>query len=234
MLKNMLILRDPLKQTGIDPGKTEKGGFAAILARAGVGKTALMVQIAINALLKEKNVLYISRKDPVNKVDAWYKEIFLRLTQDTDPDQNADALWDKLLHHRFIMTFETESFSVSKLQKRILELTGQKIFHPSIIMIDGFSFADTSAEEVKALHEFSKDQGLMIWFTVRTHRHDPVGTSGMPVELNPFAPLFETMILLAPEEDRIYLKPMNGYEKDEDVSGLYLDPSTMLIKGTAA
>lgn len=232
MLKNMLILSDPLEKTGIDPGKVQKGGFAAILARAGVGKTALMVQIAINAMLKGKNVMHISKKDPVDKVAAWYKEVFLRLTQDTDPAQKADLLWDELLHHRFIMTFETETFSIPKLQKRILELTGQNIFHPSIIMIDGFSFADTSTQEVTALHEFAQNQGLMVWFTLRTHRNGSAGADGMPEELTPFAPLFETMVLLAPEEDRIYLKPMRGHGKPDSVSGLYLDPSTMLIRRT--
>lgn len=233
-MKNLIILRDPLKQTGIDPGKTKTGGFSAILARAGVGKTALMVQIAINAMLKEKNVMHISRKDPVDKVDAWYKEIFLRLTQDTDPGQNTDLLWDELLHHRFIMTFETESFSVPKLQKRVIELTGQNIFHPSVIMIDGFSFANTSPEEIKTLHEFARSQCLMVWFTVRTHREDPAGITGMPAELDPFSPLFENMILLVPEGDNIYLKAMIGYEKGGNVSGLYLDPSTMLIRGMTA
>ncbi|NOY68542.1 MAG: cytoplasmic protein [Deltaproteobacteria bacterium] len=232
MLKNMLILRDPLKKTGIDPGKTEKSGFAAILARAGVGKTALMVQIALNAMLKEKNVMHISKKDPVDKVAAWYEEVFLRLTQDTDPAQKTDLLWDELLHHRFIMTFETETFSIPKLQKRILELTGQNIFHPSMIMIDGFSFADTSNEEVEELHEFAQNQGLMVWFTARTHRDGPAGADGIPADLEPFTHLFENMILLAPEDDRIYLKPMSSHEKDENISGLYLDPSTMLIRGT--
>ena len=41
MLKDSLIDRDPLKMIGEQAaGTIENGGFAAILARAGVGKTA--------------------------------------------------------------------------------------------------------------------------------------------------------------------------------------------------
>ena len=45
-----------------------QGGFGAVLARAGVGKTALLVQLALNTMLRDKNVLHISLNDPVNKV----------------------------------------------------------------------------------------------------------------------------------------------------------------------
>lgn len=52
MIKNIFNI-PPAGQPEVDPS-TEiiaPGGFAAILARAGVGKTALLVQIAINSML---------------------------------------------------------------------------------------------------------------------------------------------------------------------------------------
>ena len=52
-----------------------------MLARAGVGKTAILVQLALNTLLKGKNVLHISLNDPVKKVGLWYKEVFRHLTK---------------------------------------------------------------------------------------------------------------------------------------------------------
>jgi hypothetical protein len=52
MLKTNLTLRNPLQFFG---GQSEDilapGQFGGVLARAGVGKTALMVQIALNSML---------------------------------------------------------------------------------------------------------------------------------------------------------------------------------------
>jgi ATP/maltotriose-dependent transcriptional regulator MalT len=42
-----------------------------VLAPAGVGKTAFLVQLALNAMLQEKNVLHISLDEPVTKVSLW-------------------------------------------------------------------------------------------------------------------------------------------------------------------
>ena len=55
------------------------GGFGAVLAHAGVGKTALLVQLALNSMLRSRNVLHVSLNDPVNKVNLWYSELFHHL-----------------------------------------------------------------------------------------------------------------------------------------------------------
>ena len=55
MLKQDLILRNPLRLLGQeDHYILPEGGIGAVLARAGVGKTALMVQLALDTLLREK------------------------------------------------------------------------------------------------------------------------------------------------------------------------------------
>jgi hypothetical protein len=77
MLKKDLILRNPLHVMAYgNDDILSAGQFGAVLARAGVGKTAFLVQLSLNALLRGKNVLHISLEDPVNKVSLWYKEVF--------------------------------------------------------------------------------------------------------------------------------------------------------------
>ena len=59
MLKNDLILRNPLRLMGYETDDIlPEGGFGAVLARAGVGKTSFIVQLALNAMLRNKNVTY--------------------------------------------------------------------------------------------------------------------------------------------------------------------------------
>ena len=52
MLKKDLILRNPLRVMGYENDDILNAGeFGAVLARAGVGKTAFLVQLSLNALL---------------------------------------------------------------------------------------------------------------------------------------------------------------------------------------
>ena len=56
-----------------------EGGFGAVLARAGVGKTAFLVQLALDSLLRGEPVLHISLDAPVQKVDLWYREVLANI-----------------------------------------------------------------------------------------------------------------------------------------------------------
>ena len=61
MLRKDPILRNPLRAMGYENEDILSAGeFGAVLARAGVGKTAFLVQLSLNALLRGKNVLHIS------------------------------------------------------------------------------------------------------------------------------------------------------------------------------
>ncbi len=235
MLKDIFNIPSPGKPEATPPADIIKPGeFAAILARAGVGKTALLVQIAINGILRGKNVLHISTGDPVDKVVLWYREVFQRLDQE-DESLQIRKRKDELLRRRFIMTFETETFSIEKLKKRVNELISQNIFLPAQILIDDFSFDTVSTEALSDLKGFVADNKLSFWFTIRTHRDEPVGDRRIPTRLLPLTEWFDLMIRLEPDNERIYVRQVGvGGEDDDQAGALYLDPSTLLIKMTAS
>ncbi|MFO8113332.1 MAG: AAA family ATPase [Desulfosalsimonadaceae bacterium] len=234
MIKNIFNI-PPAGQPEVTPSAdiVAPGGFAAILARAGVGKTALLVQIAINSMLRGKNVLHISTADPVDKVGLWYREMFQRLNQEhTALEINKNR--DQLLRHRFIMTFETESFSIAKLKKRVDELISQDIFTPALIIIDDFSFDAVSEEDLADLKAFVEHNGLAFWFTIRTHRDEPAGDMKIPTRLAPMARWFDLIFRLEPDNDRIYVRQIfTGENAGDNADILFLDPSTLLIRDMA-
>lgn len=234
MIKNIFNI-SPAGKPDMDPPAdiVSPGGFAAILARAGVGKTALLVQIAINSMRWGKNVLHISTADPVDKVDLWYREMFQRLNQE-HASLEIHKIRDQLLRHRFIMTFETESFSMAKLKKRVDELISQDIFVPALIIIDDFSFDAVSEEELADLKSFVEHNRLAFWFTIRTHRDEPTGETKIPTRLTPMARWFDLILRLEPDSDRIYVRQVFIDENAaENTDILFLDPSTLLIREMA-
>ncbi|MCD6586253.1 MAG: cytoplasmic protein [Desulfobacteraceae bacterium] len=233
MLKKQLILRDPLSFLGCETDETEKKvNFGAVTSRAGVGKTAFLVQIAISSLLKDKNVLHISIQDPVDKVNLWYKELFLNFTHNQDAKESKQ-LWETMLAKRFIMTFETESFNFSKLITKIDELNTQNIFVPQVIIIDGLFIDNAIQPDLILLKEYAVKNNFTTWFSVRTHRHqsdDPVTLLQQLGENETL--LFNMIIQLQPHKDQIQVKRLLLTGERNDRPPLLIDPATMMIKET--
>lgn len=231
MLKKSMIIRNPLKLLGLEADEAlQEGGFGAIFARAGVGKTALLVQLAINSLLQEQPVLHISLKDPVDKVDLWYKEVFQNIAGQHEIS-SASHLWDEMLPHRFIMTFEHSAFSLERLMRKVEELDEQGIFTPRLLMIDGFSIKSAGEEELDDLKAFARARGFTVWFTIRGHRGDSRSPEGFAKEfVESYGTIFNVILQLSPEKDQIKVKPLKKETANNPL--LYLDPSTLLIRET--
>ena len=230
MIKKDFILYNPLRLIGYETEDIiPEGGFGAVLARAGVGKTAFLVQIAMSALLRGKNVLHISLDNPVDKVSLWYKEVFNNLVK----QYKIDWLWENILPHRFIMTFKVEGFSVPKLEERLTDLTEQNIFSPHMVVIDGLPFDESTRKFLPDLKALAKKHSMHVWFAVRIHRHEQQGTDAMPARFSEVAGLFDVAIQLKPEGKEIHVRSLKGSAKTVEHPALFLDPSTMMIKNSS-
>jgi len=234
MLKKELRLQNPLRfMERENEDILPEGGLGVVLARAGVGKTAILVQLALNTLLKGKNVLHISLNDPVKKVGLWYKEVFRHLTNQYE-DRKTNQVWESILPHRFIMTFRVEGFSTSKLEERLTDLEEQNIFSPQMIFIDGVQIDDTPRTSLSDLKRLAEKRSLPVWLTIKTHRHEKPSANGMPAPLLEVVDLFDLVIQLQPEGKEIHVKTLKGTGADSEQPVLCLDPATMILKKTGA
>ena len=231
MFNSELIFRNPLEPIGYDETSTilSNGGFGAVLARAGVGKTSLLVQLALSFLTKKRNVLHISLGEPVSKVCLWYKEVFQNLAGPFDEKQ-VNSTWEAIMPYRFIMTFKAESFSVPILKERLTDLIEQNIFNPQMIIIDGFPFNESMREAFAKLKNFAKKHSICVWFAVKTHRHEELERDGLPAPLNNIDDFFEVVVELQPMGKEIHVKPLKGGLTVSDKPILFMDPSTMLVQ----
>jgi hypothetical protein len=234
MLKADLLLRNPVQYLG---GQRDSilaaGQFGGVLARAGVGKTALMVQIALYAMLHERNVLHVSLNQPVTKTNLWYRELFGHVARQSNV-RSVDPLWEALLPHRFIMTFRAEGFSFPKLEERLTDLLEQNIFLPGLLVIDGLSFDEPQREFLSELKRTARLHGLGVWFSIRTHRHEEPGPGGVPKQLADVEDLFDAAIQLVPVGSEIHVHPLKGIALPPENARLVLDPTTMLVKDRQA
>ncbi|OCC15725.1 hypothetical protein DBT_0649 [Dissulfuribacter thermophilus] len=232
MLKHDLIKRNPLRLLDSEGSRIlGEGEFGGVVARAGVGKTAFLVQVAMDSLLNGKNVLHISLDQPVKKVCLWYEEVFNSITEEYN-FKNGNTLWEEILLHRFIMTFKSGDFNIEILEERLNDLIEQGIFFPQVCLVDGLKFDETVREILNELKLLAKDQGFPCWFSIKSHRDEPKVESGFPVSLAQVEDLFDVVFELAPSTNEIeirVLKDKAGRFKDPG-DRVVLDPSTFLMK----
>jgi hypothetical protein len=230
MSGNNLILKNPLKFIKEDAGhRLKEGQFGAILARAGEGKTSFLMHLALDSLLSGKNVLHINLGQPIKKVCLWYEEVLHRISDQYELN-NTNVMWEMILPHRFIMTFNIDDFSVKRLEERLNEVTEQGIFFPQIVLLDGLPFNKTTQASLSELKAIAKEHGFPMWFTVKTHREDNVEQpDDIPSPISHMSDLFEVIVQLKPVGREINVRLIKGQKADKVLS-LILDPTTQLIK----
>ncbi len=212
-----------------DPGPR----MGLVISRAGLGKTAILVQIALDRILCGKKVLHVSIGQNLEKTKTWYDDIFKDIVKSLQLSDSL-ALADAINRNRLIMTFNESSFSRPKLEERLNDLVYQNIFQPDCIIIDGFDFRQADRQIVQDIRELSEALESSIWFSATHHRDDQrMSASGVPAPCHEVEDLFDTIILLQPDSnDRcIGLNVL----KDTTESGaagkiLNLDPATLMLK----
>jgi KaiC/GvpD/RAD55 family RecA-like ATPase len=232
MLKNELVVKNPLRilKPGPDEGVPDHR-LGLVMARAGVGKTAILVQIAMDCLLRGHRVLHVSIGEGLDKTKVWYDDVFKMMTAGQKQDEVAE-IEEEVMRNRMIMTFKESSFTRPKLEERLNDLVYQNIFRPDCIVVDGFDFNNADEQAIIDIKELMTIMDLHVWFTAVCHRDDTrISEAGVPAPCHHLDDLFDTVIVLQPREDEILLnivKDCPGCAEPGRV--LNLDPATMMIK----
>ena len=224
-----LVKKNPLRVLNL-AGNNKKMGL--VMARAGVGKTALLVQIALDSILRGKRVVHISIGENLEKTKLWYDDILEIILQECSV-ANPHQLIEMVQQHRMIMTFKAALFDRDRLEERLNDLILQDIFKPDCVVIDGFDFTTMNHEHLEDVKNLLEGMGVQTWFSATSHREDDrVSPSGVPAPCHELDDLFETVVLLQPEQDNVQLEIIrhNSDTCTGDSCQLSLDPATMMVK----
>ena len=234
MGKEDLVSNNPLRALGLE--KEDVGGsrVGLVMARAGLGKTAILVQIAMDSMLRDKKVLHVAIDEDLDKTSTWYTDILDLMDQEKKVEDFQDVVND-IMQNRMIMTFKENSFDTAKLGERMQDLAQQGIFKADCLVVDGYDFAAADSTTVlTGLKSFmEKNELKMVWFSAVSHRDDTrVSANGVPAPCHEVDELFDTVLFISPEEKGMMLKTLKCSEACSTDAGkaLILDPATMLIK----
>ncbi len=233
MTKEDLILNNPLRALGLgDKVDSNDQGLGLVMARAGLGKTATLVQIALDFMMRGEKVLHISIGESIDKARSWYDDIFSLTTAEMN-DHERQEIEPEVMRNRMIMTFKESSFGLATLEERLDDLIKQDVYKPDCLIVDGYDFRMSNTTALQGFVDLMEKKKLsMVWFSAVCHRDDDrVSPGGIPAPCHDMDDMFGTVLFINPEEQAIKLDIIKCTACEIDASSkLAFDPSTMLIK----
>lgn len=135
------------------------GQVAVVLAPPGVGKTSVVVHVAIAALREGQSVLHVAVGDTVEHVRAHYDQALSVLEL---PAGQRAALERK----RMVHAHGASDFDVDALRGHIELLSKAGAFTPELLVVDGLD-SETVRASVGGLAQLASDLGVPLWVTMR-------------------------------------------------------------------
>ena len=231
MEKEELIQRSPVGvfmksiQGGLNAGE-----LGVIASLSGLGKTSVLVQIALDKLLQAKKVIHVSFTQHTDHVLSWYEDIFNEFIRKKNLENEQDVK-NEIVKNRVLMKFNQEGLTVDQILKSLGAMIKDGGFAADCIIVDGYKFSPEEKENIFRIKEFARELGLSVWFSCTVKNEDnPYDKQNVPVLIKDYAELFDVIVVLEPKKDHIELSVTR--DRNSHKSGqlaLRLDPKTLLI-----
>jgi len=231
MILSELIQRSPIRifeqsiHGGLKPGE-----IGIIASPNGVGKTSVLVQLALDKLLQEKKVIHVSFSQHTQYVPIWYEDIFTEFISKKNLE-NAAEIKNDLVKNRVLMTFNQDGISNEQIIRSLRAMIIDGGFKADSIIIDGLDFTRADKKSIADFKTFATELGISVWYSCSVkdegHQYDK---ENIPLMLNGFTDNIDVVIVLQPKTDHVEL----SISKDRDSvisksKSMKLDPRTLLI-----
>lgn len=223
MVKQDLINLSPARIfDAATDGGLKAGQMGIITAKKGLGKTSVLVQFGIDALIQDKKLVHVSFDQHSSNVISWYDNVLAEIGKKKNIS-NVNELNDSIVKDRTILNFNQETFTLPKVVNTIKALKEGGI-NVACLVIDGADLSKMSADDVKAVSDFVKSEKITAWFS------DTNESAKLSETLNKdLLPLFDTVGHLASNGSCVMLSVLKSDGKEVSDIGVKLDSKTLLM-----
>jgi hypothetical protein len=205
------------------------GNIGVVVARHGVGKTAFLVGVALDDLMRGRKVLHVSLEHDADKVRAFYDEVFGDLAH----ERELEDVWKVRLEterNRRIHCYQGDTFSIDKLREALSFMREHGDFRPVTVMIDGFSFDQATSQQMAELRALAVETDAELWMSAVTHREAVMNERGVPEPVAHLQGDIDVILRMAHDMKAVHVSLLKDHDNPE-VSDLKLalDPTTMLL-----
>ncbi len=211
-------------------GGPGRGDLGVVCAGAGAGKTAFLVGVALDVLLRGCRALHVALDHPVDRVRNYYDEIFAELSRAEELEKPSEA---RLLveRNRRIHTYPKATFTVDGLARSLSFLKAHTDVHPDLIVVDGYDWNHGAEWEIAALKDLAKAEDAVLWMSATLERAGPVPhETGFPEPVGRYAGMIDVLLRLKGADGTVHLSVLKGHgEAAPGSPGLDLDPTSLLL-----
>jgi len=240
MILTELIQRSPIRifeqsiHGGLKPGE-----IGIIASPNGIGKTSVLVQLALDKLLQGKRVIHVSFTasrglDHTHYVPMWYEDIFNEFINKKNLE-NAAEIKNDLVKNRVQMIFSQDGVTKNQILKSLRAMIIDGGFRADSIIIDGFDFSHMDKERIGSIKNFATELGLCVWFSCSVKDESPsmaaqYDKENIPVVIGDFVDIIDVVIVLQSKPDHVELSISKDRGSIISKSiAMKLDPKTLLI-----
>ncbi len=226
MYRKFLNARSPLRllEKGLHGG-LGGGNLGVVIAGHGVGKTAFLVGVALDELLRGGSVLHVCLDHPVSHVRDHYDTVFEDLASTTHLEDESGVHAD-LDRHRRIRVYSLETFTASKLREAIA-LETETGSPPTLVILEGLDCESVPYNDLAEFKELACELDVEFWLSATSagERVDAV-----PERMEAFGDLVSVVLALKPADGGVALRALKDHE-NPDLTALHvaLDPRTLLL-----
>jgi hypothetical protein len=226
MYQEFLTARSPMRilEKGLHGG-LGKGNLGLVLAGHGVGKTAFLVGVALDDLLRGVQVLHVSLDQTVAHVRAYYDTVFDELASHARLADEA-VVHSAVDRRRSIRAYPPLGFGAAKLREavKIEEELGQR---PGLVILEGLDPEHAAREELLDLKSLAQELDAEIWLSASCPREK---VAELPGGFGACRDAFAVILALEPNVGSVALRALKDHE-NPDVGALRvaLDPKSLLL-----
>ena len=186
------------------------GNLGVVMARAGVGKTAFLVQIGLDDAMRERPVLHVALGQDLEHVQSWYDALFEDLAHLVKLE-NRGQVRTLINKNRLIQAYAEGELPHAHLDE-VLDLYAKSLnFAPKAILIDGFDWESgkvvSRAAELGAFKLIAKRLGAELWMSAQTHRDStPTHPTRIAAPCDAFDELIDLAVFLEPEGKHVTVR----------------------------
>ena len=209
-----------------------RGNLGVLVARAGVGKTACLVHIAMDKLLRNEKLVHASLQDSPEKVTSYYNVIFSELVNALNLTHPSD-IKTQIDKNRMILAYLNQSFDLRRLKENLKNLAEKVGFMPDTIIVDGLDFSKVGVEVFEGFQKLAQELQVEIWFSALSKAAaESEEARGIPAPADKFDSFFSIVIELQPTPSAVELRLLKDHDSATPLEEkVLLDPKTFLARG---
>jgi hypothetical protein len=221
LYRKYLNARSPLRllEKGLHGG-LGVGNIGLVLAGHGVGKTAFLVDVAVDELLRSGCVLHVCLDQTVSHLRAYYDTIYEELASSTQLEDEA-RVHAEIDRRRRIRVYPPHTLTASKLREAV-KLESGAGSRPSLLIVEGFELDALPHEEFAEFKAVAQELSAELWISVACPEER---VDGIPREVQRIEDQVGVILVLEPGQDSVALRALKDHDSP-DLSELHvaLDP----------